>query len=156
LFPDRADFADYARLEHRLHRRHDPERQRGIRHAVERLAHSPDEVAEAMRAVEQLASQGTDIRPSDVGSLLGVIRSGGDPAQALEEGESRRAERVRPVESPESEQSQYQYQETPRQRGYRAPFVGREARTEAAIMGAENETCKFSDMGHNILIIIDL
>ena len=86
LFPDRADFADYTRLEHGLYRRNNPERQRSIRQTIDRQAHSPDEAEECLRAIEQLVSQGEDIRPGDVGSILSTLRAGGDPAQALEEG----------------------------------------------------------------------
>jgi hypothetical protein len=121
------------RNEHRLHRRHDPERQRSLRHAVERLAHSPGEVEECMRAIEQLVSQGQDIRPADVTSLLGVLRHGGNPMEALEEGEARREGRLRPEPSAAAEQSAYEHYSQPRERPERAPFIGREARVEEAL-----------------------
>jgi hypothetical protein len=137
LFPERQDFKDYARLEHGRYRRDDPERQREIRQAIERLANSPEEAEEATQAWQHIRDRGIDFRPDHVPSLFTAMRSGTDPVQAVEEANERRADRHRPVPSVESEQSEYQYVETPRRRPERPPFVGREERVEDAIVSAD-------------------
>ena len=71
LFPNRGHFRDYVKLEHGLHTRRDPTRQRALREEARRLAASPGEFDALMQTVARLAARGTVIRPADLSAILG-------------------------------------------------------------------------------------
>jgi hypothetical protein len=63
LYSDDRDFKNVARIRYHSLRRQDPEHQREIRRAIERIAHSPEEAEELGRTVAALERERGAVRP---------------------------------------------------------------------------------------------
>jgi hypothetical protein len=146
VFNTRESFQDYARFQHGRYRKADPERQRALTRAVERLASSPDDQQEVMAVIAQLTHQGHEVRPDDVPALVAAVQEGRDPMPALSATTMRRAERRRPIPSTEMEQAEFAMQERPRARPERPRFVTRAEGVEEEILAADLATEQEKDL----------